>query len=223
MRIARMHWIAAAWCAVAYIAIQTFQWYAFSVMPPEGSAEASLLDGASPMNLARAISMLVAFFALAYLFLITCATNVRRAPVASVAAFLGLFVFCLLELVLRSIELFWVYLALPAQYAAADAAGQAHVLSLQQTFYAVQGAVYFPLGLVQSIASVILAIHLRGPWSAWARAAFAINALRLGLRMFDAYVLGPKFDALYDVLYLPLVYVIFGGIAGWLFKGREAA
>jgi hypothetical protein len=83
--------------------------------------------------------------------------------------------------------------------------------------------VYFPLGLVQLTASILLAVTLRGPWSTWARAAFAINALRLGLRMLDVYVIGPKFDAVYDVLYLPLVYVIFGGIAVWLWKGRDAA
>ena len=47
--------------------------------------------------------------------------------------------------------------------------------------------------------------------------------MRLGLRMLDVYLIGPKFDALYDVLYLPLVYVIFGGIAVWLWKGRDAA
>ena len=199
MEIARTHRIAAAWAAIAYIAIQSFQWYAFSVMPAEGSPEASLIAGASPINLARAVTMLSAFFFLFYLFLITCATNVRRAPIASLSAFAGLFVFCLLEVVLRSIELFWVYLALPAKLAAADAAARADILALHDTFYAVQGAVYFPLGMVQLLASVLLAVTLRGPWSAWARAAFAINALRLGLRMLDVYVIGPKFDAVYDV------------------------
>ncbi|MUV12946.1 hypothetical protein [Noviluteimonas gilva] len=223
MQISQSHRKAAAWAAIAYIAIQSFQWYAFSVMPAEGTPEASLLAGASTINLARAMTMLSAFFFLFYLFLITCATNVRRAPIASIAAFVGLFVFCLLEVVLRSIELFWVYLALPAKFAAADVAGRADILALHETFYAVQGAVYFPLGLVQLIASVLLAATLRGPWSVWARAAFAINALRLGLRMLDVYVIGPKFDAVYDVLYLPLVYVVFGGIAVWLWKGRETA
>ena len=125
MTLARQHFMAAAWIAVAYIAIQTFQWYVFSVSPPEGSADATLLTGPSSLELSRAGSMLASFFGLAYLYLVVCASNLARAPIASVAAFLGLFVFCLLEVVLRSIELFWVYLALPAKFAASDAVGRA--------------------------------------------------------------------------------------------------
>ena len=33
MQISQSHRNAAAWAAIAYIAIQSFQWYAFSVMP----------------------------------------------------------------------------------------------------------------------------------------------------------------------------------------------
>jgi hypothetical protein len=223
MTLARQHFLAAACVAVAYIAIQTFQWYVFSVSPPEGSAEATLLAGPSTLELARAGLMLASFFGLAYLFLVSCASNLTRAPVASVAAFLGLFVFCLLEVVLRSVELFWATLGLSERYAAASLAERAGILDTHATFYAVQSAVYFPLGLVQLIGSALLAATLRGPWSGVARFAFGFNALRLALRMFDAYALGPRFDALYDVLYLPMVYVVFGGIALWLWRMARPA
>jgi hypothetical protein len=218
MTLARQHYQAAAWIAVAYIAIQSFQWYVFSVSPPEGSADATLLTGPSTLELARAGAMLASFFGLAYLYLVVCASNLARAPIASVAAFLGLFVFCLLEVVLRSVELFWATLHLSDAYASASLAQRTAMLDTHATFYAVQSAVYFPLGLVQLIGSVLLAITLRGPWSGIARFAFGFNAARLALRMFDANVLGPKFDALYDVLYLPMVYVVFGGIALWLWR-----
>lgn len=218
MTLARPHFTAAAWIAVAYIAIQSFQWYVFSVSPPEGSPEATLLAGPSTLELTRASLMLASFFAQAYLFLVVCASNAARAPIASILAFLGLFVFCLLEAVLRSIELFWATLALSAQYSAATLAERSQILDTHATFYAVQHAVYFPLGLSQLLASVLLAYTLRGPWSGIARFAFGFNAVRLGLRMLDVYVVGPRFDAMYGTLYLPMVYVVFGGIALWLWK-----
>ncbi|KZC39947.1 hypothetical protein RHOFW104R3_11190 [Rhodanobacter denitrificans] len=54
-----------------------------------------------------------------------------------------------------------------------------------------------------------------------ARLAFGLNAARLLLRSLDVYVLGTRFDTLYSVLYLPLVYVIFGATVAWLCLRRE--
>jgi hypothetical protein len=216
MQIERRHLVAAAWVAVAYIAIQSFQWYVFAQLPAEGGAADALRVAREPLNLWRAALMLLSFFGLCYLFLVLCASSLRRAPVASVAAFLGFFVFCLLEVCLRAIEFFYVYLQLGAQFLAAAPAEQARIVAMHDTFYAVQGALYFPLGLSQVIASVLLSATMRGPWSGIVRAVLAINALRLALRMLDVYAFGPPtFDDLYGTLYLPLVFVVFGGIALW--------
>src|SRR5687768_8577030 len=100
----RTHRVAAAVVALAYVGVQSFQWYVFGALPPTQDAAQALLQGSHPLNLARALSMLLSFFGLAYLFLVASAIGFRRRPSAALAAFLGFFVFCLLEVVLRSIE-----------------------------------------------------------------------------------------------------------------------
>lgn len=219
------HRVAAAGVAIAYIAIQSFQWFAFSRMPtPEDPVQALLL-GPSPLNVARAVLMLLSFFGLAYLFLVVCAIAFRRKPLLAVAAFLGFFVFCLLEVQLRSVELFYVYLELPSRYAAAvSAAEQARVLDVQSNFQAVQHGLYFPLGLSWLLGSVLVCMSLGdGRFDGLARFAFGLNALRLLLRMLDAYVIGPRFDTLYADLYLPLVYLTFGPVVAWLLLRPDAS
>lgn len=219
----RAHRIAAAIVAIGYIAIQSFQWFVFSQLPAtDGPAEA-LLQGPLPLNLARAVLMLLAFFGLAYLFLVCCVIAFRRRPLAAIAAFLGFFVFCLLEVQLRSVELFFVYLELPERYQAATAVEQARILELQATFQSVQHALYFPLGLSWVLGSVALCLGLGGHRLDWlAQLAFGINALRLMLRMLDVYVFGgPHFDQLYGTLYLPLVYLTFVPVAAWLLLRRD--
>jgi hypothetical protein len=214
----RTHRVAAAIVALGYVAIQAFQWYAFAHLPPAPTPAAQLLQGPLPLNLARAALMLLAFPGLLYLFAVTCAIVQRRHPARALAAFVGFFVFCLLEILLRSVEFFYVFGHLPAQYAAAGSAlERAHVLEAQATFGAVQFALYFPLGMAWLAGSVLVCAGLGGRRLDWlAQAAFGLNALRLLLRTLDAYVLGLKFDALYDVLYLPLVVLTFVPLAAWL-------
>lgn len=210
----------AAIVALIFVAVQSFQWYVFGQLPEAEGPERQLLQGPHPLNLARAASMLLSFFGLAYLFLVSCGVAWRRNPTLAMLAFLGFFVFCLLEVQLRAVELFHVYLALPAQYqATTDAAEQARILAAQGTFQSVQYALYFPLGLSWVLGSVLICIALgrdRVHWLAlW---AFGLNAVRLFLRMIDSYLIGPKFDALYGTLYLPLVYLSFVPLAVWLWR-----
>lgn len=217
------HRIAAAIVALAYIAIQSFQWFVFSQLPVADGPAQVLLQGPLPLNLARAVLMLLSFFGLAWLFLVCCTIAFRRRPLLAMAAFLGLFVFCLLEVQLRSVELFYVYLELPERYQAAAALEQAHILDLQSTFQSLQHALYFPLGLSWLLGSVALCMALGGHRFDWlAQFAFGLNALRLLLRMLDVYVFGgPQFDALYSTLYLPLVYLTFVPIVAWLLLRRD--
>lgn len=219
----RTHRFAAAAVAVIYIAIQSFQWFVFSQLPVTDDPAQALLQGPMPLNVARATLMLLSFFGLAYLFLVACALAFRRSPLMAVAAFLGFFVFCLLEVQLRSVELLYVYLKLPGIYqAAATAAEQARVLDIQSMFESVQYALYVPLGLAQVLGSIALCVALGGHRHDWlAKFAFGLNAARLLLRMLDSYLLGSQFDDLYAALYLPLVYVTFGAIAVWLCLRRD--
>ena len=212
----------AAVVALIYVAVQSFQWYVFGHLPEAGDPVQQLLQGPHPLNVARAISMLLSFFGLAYLFLVACGIAWWRNPTLAALAFLGFFVFCLLEVQLRAVELFHVYLALPEQYqATADAAEHARILAAQGSFQSVQYALYFPLGLSWLLGSVLVCLALgrdRVHWLAlW---AFGLNAARLFLRMIDSYLIGPKFDALYGTLYLPLVYLTFVPLAIWLWRTR---
>ena len=218
MIVSKQHRIAAAAIAIVYIAIQSFQWFVFGQLPPASGPVQELLQGAAPLNLARAILMLLSFFGLIYLFLVCCAATFRRRPALSILSFLGFFTFCLFEIQLRAVELFYIYLQLPAQYqAATDAASQAWLLRIPGIFAGVQSAVYFPLGLSWLLGSVLLCFALGGGRYDWlARFAFGLNAARLALRMLDVYVLGPHFDALYSDLYLLLVFVTFVPLAAWL-------
>jgi hypothetical protein len=217
------HRTVAAGVAIAYIAIQSFQWFVFSQMPALKDPAQSLLQGSSPLNVARATLMLLSFFGLAYLFLVACAIAFQRKPLVAAAAFLGFFAFCMLEVQLRSVELFYVYLELPSRYqAAASVVERARLLEIPSAFQSVQHALYFPLGLSWVLGSVLLCLSLGGGRFDWlARFAFALNALRLLLRMLDVYVIGPRLDTLYADLYLPLVYLTFGPVAAWLLLPRS--
>jgi hypothetical protein len=122
---------------------------------------------------------------------------------------------------LRAVELFYVFLDLPVQYLeTSDTAVQASILDKKATFEAIQHAIYFPLGMSQLIASVLICFALSGRFAWLAQAAFALNALRLGLRICDERLLGAQFDDLYGAFYLPLVYIVFAPIAAWLVLQR---
>ncbi|UBB23738.1 hypothetical protein LAG73_10090 [Pseudoxanthomonas japonensis] len=213
----------AAVVALIYVTVQSFQWYVFGHLPEAGDPVQQLLQGPHPLNLARATSMLLSFFGLAYLFLVACGIAWRRNPALAVLAFLGFFVFCLLEVQLRAVELFHVYLALPEQYrATTDTAEHARILAAQGSFQSVQYALYFPLGLSWLLGSVLACLALGRDRMHWlALWAFGLNAVRLFLRMIDSYLIGPKFDALYGILYLPLVYLSFVPLAIWLWRQKS--
>jgi hypothetical protein len=218
--------VAAAIVALAYVGVQSFQSYVFGALLPTGDAAQALLQGSHPLNLARALSMLLSFFGLAYLFLVACAIGFRRRPSAALVAFLGFFVFCLLEVVLRSIELFHIYLALPTQFqAAATAVERSALLDQQALFGSIRHAVYFPLGLSWVLGSALLCYAIGDQRiDRLAQFAFGLNAVRLVLRQLDVYAFPPSdFDALYEVLYLPLVWLTFVPIAIWLLWRREPA
>ena len=218
----RPHRVAAATVAFLYVAIQSFQWYAFSRLPETQDPVASLMQGPVPLNLVRAGTMLASFFGLLYLFLVVCGIVWGRRPAAAIAAFLGFFTFCLLEVQLRSVELFYVFLELPRRYqAAVTALEQARALEAQAGFQSVQHALYFPLGLSWTIGSILVFLALGDQPVDWlARWAFGLNAVRLALRTFDVYVLGPRLDALYADLYLPMVVLTFVPLAIWLLRRR---
>jgi len=89
-----------------------------------------------------------------------------------------------------------------------------------KAFEDVQYALYFPLGLSQLIGSLILAaIVPASRLNQVIQFTFLFNALRLFLRTASTYLgfdlLG---EAAYSAAYLPMVVLIFGLNAYWLFR-----
>src|SRR5262249_32397490 len=191
---------------VFYILVQAFQALVYAILPEPHTAAEELAQGPLPLNLARAALLFVSFFALMYVFLVVCLENLERSRAASGFAFAGLFVFCLLELGLRAVELFWGYLGRPT-------------VERFATFQAIQGALYVPLMGAQALASATLAFAFAPPgrrWNRILRAAFGLNALRLAARLAGAIFGIGALDVISGGLYFPLVLLVFGPIAAWL-------
>jgi hypothetical protein len=189
---------------VVYILVQIFQHIVFLVLPEPESAAATLAQAGEPLNLARAALMLLSFFGLAYAFVVVCLAS--PGP-SSIFALFGLLLFCGLEIGLRSIELFWLFLQRPSVDAAT-------------TFGAIQGALYFPLMLGQALGSAVLALSPapRGRRDLLLRVGFGANALRLLLRLAGIFLHISALDALSGGLYLPLVFLVYAPIAVWLLQ-----
>ncbi len=214
----------AAVLAFAYVLAQTFQAYVLSVLPPAGSPAEELLQGSLSLNLWRAALLLLSFWGLMYVFLVICVQNLKRHYPATIVAFLGFFIFCSLEIGLRSVELFYLQIHLPSVFRqAAGAAEQKAILEWAAGFRSVQMALYFPLLFSQMIGSVILAatFERRIRINYLIMGAMAINALRLLGRILGMFLHVHVLDWFSASLYLPLVYVIFGLMMTWLWLTKK--
>jgi hypothetical protein len=200
----------------AYIAIQTFQEIVFRILGEPSDAAGELQQGPAPLNLARASLMLVSFFGLAFAYLVVCAHDRARRPLASAAACLALLAFCLLEIGLRSVELFWAYIGLPDEFARAPAIA----LDKMATFQAIQAALYIPLMLSKLLGSAILAVGFpRTPRrNLLVVGSMGIDAARLACRLAGTLLHISALDVLSGPLYLPLVVVTNLPLAIWLWR-----
>jgi hypothetical protein len=216
----RMKWIA-AFVAVTYILVQTFQWWVFEKVPETGNVIVDIVNGGKSLHIYRSWLMLLSMFGLLFLFFTICFDDFCHHKGWRILAFSGFFIFCFLELFIRSIELFFVQGYLVDTYATANTADRAAIIktvtSLQQLWW----ALYFPLGLSQLLGSIILVgVYFRSAGiDRLIKAVFLINSLRLFLRMLDSYcdidILGTLLN---NELYLPLVIIMFGLKAVWLIK-----
>lgn len=215
-----MKWIA-AFVAVTYILVQTFQWWVFEKVPETGNVIVDFVNGGKSLHIYRSWLMLLSMFGLLFLFFTICFDDFSHRKGWRILAFSGFFIFCFLELFIRSIELFFVQGYLVDTYATANTADRAAIIktvtSLQQLWW----ALYFPLGLSQLLGSIILVgVYFRSAGiDRLIKAVFLINSLRLFLRMLDSYchidIMGTLLN---NELYLPLVIIMFGLIAVWLIK-----
>jgi hypothetical protein len=95
-----------AWiCLIAYLVAQTFQQYVFAVLPPPTDEIARWRMALEPLNQARALLLLLSFFALAVAFIVICSWKGQKAPTRAAAACVFLLMFCFFEISYRSVEL----------------------------------------------------------------------------------------------------------------------
>ena len=213
--------LAAAVVALIYIAIQGFQEYVFRAVGEGATPAEALALGAHPLHLARSTVMLAAMFGLVFLYAVICLQR-RDRPVLAGFTFLAFLLFGCLEIGLRSVELIWTQVELPAAYGrAADPA----ILDRVATFGAVQHALYLPLGLAVLIGSA-LAVWLFATGRRLDRliqAAFMLNALRNAARLITVYIGWPVFPAAaYDAAYFAMVVAFYAPVAYWLIRRDDA-
>lgn len=215
--------IAAAVVAIVYIAIQGFQEIVFRTLGEPSTPAESLALGGHPLQVARSAVMLVAMFGLVFLYGAVCLQRVRERPVLAGFTFLAFLLFGLLEIGLRSIELIWTQLQLPAAYAASH---DPAILDQVATFEAVQHALYLPLGGAVLVGSA-LAVWLFSTdrrIDRIAQAVFAFHVLRNLTRILTVYAGVPLFpnDA-YAALYFPMVIAFYAPLAYWFTQSRSSS
>jgi hypothetical protein len=215
--------MAAAIIALIYILVQTFQWWVFEKVPEIGNVIIDFQNGGNKLNIYRSWLMLLSMFGLLFLFFTICFEDFTQQKGWRILAFSGFFIFCFLELFIRSIELFFVQGYLVDTYAAANSADREAIIKTVTSIQQVWWALYFPLGLSQLLGSVILAgLYLKSiEIDRLIKVVFIINSCRLFLRMLDSYlhidILGIS-ALLNNELYLPSVIIMFGLKAVWLIK-----
>jgi hypothetical protein len=210
--------VAAGIVALAYIAIQGFQDYVYRTLPTPATPVEDLVQSAHPLHVARSALMLAGITGLIFEYMVLAAQRVRARPVLGGVALASFFLFGLLELGLRSVELFWTQLQLPAAYAAHP---DPTIVDQAVTFASIQGALYFPLGLGSTIGSfALVALYAKPPRINYVIVVIAaMNGLRGLSRILTVYAHVPIFpNELYEQLYFALVVAFHAPAAYWLFR-----
>lgn len=209
----------AAGIAIVYILIQSFQHFVFAQFPVASNVQEEMMQGHHSLHITRSWLMLISMFAMLILNITVCyiASTINR--FWAIVAMAGYFTFFMLEVILRSIELFYTQIYLPQQALHADPAALQDVLDKFSTFANIQHALYFPLIFSTSITYFSLFFIFKPKAHRIIRFVMLVNILRSSWR------LGSDFlnirwlqGSLYDTVYLPLVVVVFGLTAIWLLR-----
>jgi hypothetical protein len=217
--------ISAAIVALVYIAIQTFQWYVFGQFTAPGSPAEELQQGNHPLHLVRSSLMLAAMFGLMYVRYVICSLAAVAYRFWATLAFISYFVFFMLEVLLRSTELFYAQLHLPKLALKANANELQRIIDQFQTLQFIQSALYFPLILAGTFSYAILFFLFppeKQKINRLIKFVMGVDLLRSVWRLSSDYF-GVQWlqGNLYDQIYLPLVFITFGSIAIWLLKVKD--
>jgi hypothetical protein len=216
--------IAAAVIALVYIGIQGFQEYVFAQFPSPASPKEELMQGFHPLHLTRSWLMLLAMFGLLFLYLVICSLAAKVNRFWARLAFSGVFIFLFLEIIIRSIELFYTQQYLPQLALKSNEQALPDIIDKMQTFQTIQGSLYFPLIFSALIAYVIFFFLFAGgeKVNRLIRFVMAVNILRSLWRLLSDYGnINWLQGNLYNRIYFAMVVVLFGLTSLWLFKKKE--
>jgi len=216
--------IAAVVIALVYIGIQGFQAYVFAQFPSPATPKEELMQGFHPLHLTRSWLMLFAMFGLLFLYLVICSLAAKVNRFWAQLSFSGVFIFLFLEIMLRSIELFYTQQYLPEQALKSNEQALIGIIDKMQTFQTMQASLYFPLIFSALIAYVILFFLFAGgeKVNRLIRFVMAVNILRSLWRLLSDYCKISWLQGnLYNRIYFAMVVILFGLTALWLFKKKE--
>ena len=216
--------LAAAVIALVYIGIQGFQAYVFAQFPAPATPKEELLQGFHSLHITRSWLMLLAMFGLLFLYLVICSLAAKVNRFWARLAFSGIFIFLFLELIIRSIELFYIQQYLPEQALKSNEQTLPGIIDKMQTFQTIQGSLYFPLIFAALITYVILFFLFTGgeKVNRLIRFVMAVNILRSIWRLLSDYGNVTWLQGnLYNRIYFAMVVLLFGLTAVWLFKKKE--
>lgn len=213
----------AACIALAYILIQSFQWYVFAQFPVAANVQEELMQGNHTLHITRSWLMLLSMFGLMIVNITICYIASKINIFWSVIAMIGFLTFFLLEISLRSVELFYTQLYLPQQALNATTTAMEGILDKFSTFTQIQQALYFPLIFSTTISYVVLFFLFPSAEKIHRiiKLVMGINILRSVWRISADFLhISWLQGSLYNTLYLPLVVLLFGLTAWWLLKLR---
>ena len=217
--------ISAAVVSIVYIAIQSFQAYVFSKFTNPASPMEELQQGSHPLHLVRSSLMLIAMFGLLFVRYVICWLAIASNRFWATLSFISYFIFFMLEILLRSIELFYIQLNLPGQALQVGTNDLQSIVDKFQTFQSIQSALYFPLILGATTSYAILfflfsPVKQKVNWLI--KFVLGIDLLRSLWRLCSDYFNVKWLQGnLYDQMYLPLVFITFGSISIWLLKVKD--
>ncbi|SEW45988.1 hypothetical protein SAMN05428988_6201 [Chitinophaga sp. YR573] len=199
--------------------VQIFEWYVYEEFAPlNNTLEADLSLSGHPFYHLSSFLMLLSFFALLYPFVVICIHNFTASPVASMMAFLGLFIFCLFQIYLLSIQVFYMQMGLSWFLIQTNGPGvHEHGVVEHLRYQELRMSLYFPLIFSQLIASVILAftIKVKAKTDMLLKYAFGINALYLAWYLIKMYRSLFYFGDFYSGIYSPVTIIVYFLLLVW--------
>ena len=214
----------AACIALAYILIQTWQWYVYAQFSTAANVQEEMMQGHHILHVSRSWLMLIAIFAMTILNIAICYIASYISRFWAWVAFMGYFSFFMLEIILRSVELFYIQLQLPQEALKADTASLPSITDKFTLFYSIQHAMYFPLifSTLISYVTLFFLFPVKPKVFVIIKIVMGANILRSFWRL-GADFLGIKWlqGNLYNDLYLPMVVLLFGLTMWWLLRIKE--